>query len=59
MDNLEKRIEKIGLSEKETAVFIALLRAKEATVIKLAKMTNIKRTSIYHCLEELITKELL
>jgi len=58
MDNLEKRIEKIGLSEKETAVFIALLRAKEATVIKLAKMTNIKRTSIYHCLEELITKEL-
>lgn len=57
MENLEKRIEKLGLSEKEASVFIALLKIKEATVIQLAKMTNIKRTSIYHCLEELIKKE--
>lgn len=59
MENLEKRIEKIGLSEKETMVFVALLRAKEATVIQLAKITKIKRTSIYHCLEALINKELV
>ncbi|MCR4322734.1 MAG: hypothetical protein NUV61_01450 [Candidatus Azambacteria bacterium] len=59
MENIEGKIESLGLSEKEAMVYIALLKAKEATVIQLARVTGIKRTSIYHCLESLIEKGLI
>lgn len=54
MENIVRKIEGLGLSDKEAVVYLALLRAREATVIKLAKTTGIKRTTIYHCIEDLI-----
>lgn len=58
MENLQKNLEKLGFSEKETAVYTALLRFKLATVIQLAKAADLKRTTVYHVLEELISKGL-
>ncbi len=49
-------LEKIGFSEKEAKVYIALLSADSATANETAKKADINRTTCYDLLEVLIKK---
>ncbi len=55
---LEKYLQEIGLSDKEAAVYLALLAVDHASVLDLAKKTKINRTTIYFVLESLSKKGL-
>lgn len=59
MENIAKQLEIIGISGKDTEIYLELLRLREATVIQLSKQTKIKRTSVYYCLDSLIEKNLI
>lgn len=54
MEDLEEKLNGLGLSEKESDVYLAIVKDKITTVVKLARNTGIKRTSIYHVLGNLI-----
>lgn len=56
---LEKYLQNIGLSEKEAAVYIMLIQVDDASVIDIAKKTNINRTTVYIVLESLEKKGLV
>lgn len=49
----------IGFDEKTEQVYRALLSLQDATVFRIAKKTGIRRTSIYHTLEKLISMGLV
>lgn len=55
---LEKYLEEIGLSDKEAAIYLALLGFESATPSELAEKTGIKRTTVYVVLEQLSKKGL-
>lgn len=59
MLNIKNHLQQLGISDKEIDVYLAILKLKKATVIQLSDATKIKRTTIYHCLETLIHKELV
>jgi len=60
MSKIEKDLEKIvGLSEKEAKIFTALLSLGEASIIEIAKKAEIKRTTVYNLLPELINNGLI
>lgn len=46
-------LKQLGLNEKETKVYLALLELGSATVQEVADRAGVKRTSIYNFLEEL------
>ena len=51
MLNSGYKLQKIlGLSDKETAIYISLLELGQATVMDIAQKTGIKRTTVYHLL---------
>lgn len=56
---IEKTLENIGLSEKETKIYLALLELGAATVEALAKKTEIKRPTAYHIVGSLEEKGLV
>jgi sugar-specific transcriptional regulator TrmB len=58
-DKLAKALSQLALTEKEIAVYVALLAVKQASVQELARATGINRVSIYAALEELKGKGLL
>lgn len=49
----------IGLTEKEAEVYLASLSLGPSTILKVAKSTNIKRTTIYSVVESLKQKGLM
>jgi sugar-specific transcriptional regulator TrmB len=55
----EKELQDLGLNDKESAVYLALLSVDNDSVIDLAKKTNINRTTIYPILESLMAKGLV
>lgn len=55
----EKELQDLGLNDKESAVYLALLSVDNDSVIDLAKKTNINRTTIYPILESLMNKGLV
>jgi sugar-specific transcriptional regulator TrmB len=55
----EKDLQELGLNDKESAVYLALLSVDNDSVIDLSKKTNINRTTIYPVLESLMTKGLV
>ncbi len=59
MKNIKKQLENLGFSEKEADVYLAVLKLKEATILQLAKITNIKRTTVYHLIDGLAEKGLV
>ena len=59
MQKIIKHLEQLGISGKEVDVYFALLKLKSGTVLELAKSTGLKRTTIYHCLEDLMNKSLV
>jgi sugar-specific transcriptional regulator TrmB len=59
MEKIIQNLENLGISGKEVDAYLALLKLRSATVIQLAKTTGLKRTTVYHCLEDLISKGLV
>ena len=55
MEDLEQKLEKIGLSGKKAKIYLALLEVGEARVSEIAKKASLKRTTVYNILPELIT----
>lgn len=56
---LEKYLEEIGLSEKESIIYLALLQVDSESIQDLAKRTGINRTTVYPVLETLEKKGLV
>src|SRR5262245_34371544 len=55
----EKYLQDIGLTDKESGVYLALLQVDDASVLDLAKKTGIKRPTVYVTLESLAKKGLV
>ena len=55
----EKFLQKIGLSEKEAEIYVALLQYESTSISELAKKTKVNRTTIYPVLESLAKKGLV
>jgi sugar-specific transcriptional regulator TrmB len=56
---LEKYLEEIGLSQKESQIYLALLQVDSESIQDLAKRTGINRTTVYPVLETLEKKGLV
>jgi HTH-type transcriptional regulator, sugar sensing transcriptional regulator len=56
---LEKYLQDIGLSEKESVVYIALLAVDNSSVLDLSKKTKLNRSTAYVILESLAKKGLV
>ncbi len=55
----EQFLEEIGLSEKESKIYLALLQVDRDTIQDLANRTGVKRTTVYPVLETLQKKGLV
>ncbi len=55
----EKELQDLGLNDKESAVYLALLSVDNDSVVDLSKKTKINRTTIYPVLESLMGKGLV
>lgn len=53
---IEPALKEVGLSDKEIAVFIALLEYGKLSPARISSLTNIKRTTVYDVCEELVGK---
>lgn len=56
---LLKSLERLGLSDKEAAVYVTALELGKFSVLALSRKTNIKRPTCYLILDELIKKGLV
>lgn len=56
---LINELEKIGLNEKETKVYLALLELGEGSIQKLSTKSGVKRTTVYDILASLKEKGLI
>jgi HTH-type transcriptional regulator, sugar sensing transcriptional regulator len=54
--NIIQALKNIGLNEKEAKVYISLLQTGKATAYSVAKHSNIKKSTTYVVLEDLIDK---
>lgn len=59
MEFSQASLYKLGFSEKETAVYLALLKTGPAAASTLARLSKVKRTSIYDILNELLERNLI
>lgn len=60
MDNkITEILQKTGLSNKEIAVYLALLQLNTGSVLNIAKKANLKRPTCYLLLEDLLNKGLV
>lgn len=53
---IETLLTQLGFTEKETNVYLAILRAGKVTPGSLAIATHLKRTTVYHIIEELLKR---
>ena len=51
-----EKLQKIGLSKKESQIYLELAKLQEATANELAKKTSTQRTVVYNILQQLIEK---
>lgn len=56
---LNEILEKFGLTEKESIVYLAILQLGQSSVSDIAKKAQIKRTTIYRITDELIKNGLI
>lgn len=59
MVNLENEIKKLGLSDKEAKIYLALLEIGQALVAEIATHSGVNRATTYVILEELKSKGLI
>ncbi len=57
--DLQTGLQKVGLSEQESLVYLTCLRNPKMTPTKLSAITNIKRTSLYPILQQLLDKNFI
>lgn len=57
--DIAKALENMGLSEKESQVYISLLELGKANVARIAQTSKLKRPTVYILLEELRKKQLV
>ncbi len=53
-----KELEALGLSPKESEIYMALVKEGQTSANKLAKITDINRTVTYNTLQNLLKKAL-
>ena len=56
---VKKIFEELGFDEKETQVYLALLKIGETTATKISQETKIERTLVYYIIEKLINRGLI
>src|SRR6185436_4478949 len=56
---LKDKLAELGLSEKETAMYTALVEVGKASPARLARATGIKRPTVYAVGEDLLRKGLI
>ena len=56
---LEKRLEKLGLNEKEAKVYLAVLELGEGNIQDIADKSSVKRTTVYNMVASLKGKGLV
>jgi len=56
---LNEILEKFGLSEKESAVYLAILQLGQSSILEIAKKSELKRTTVYRLIDELIKRGLI
>jgi sugar-specific transcriptional regulator TrmB len=59
MGDIEKKLQSVGLSEQEARVFAAVARTPRASVSDLARISGVKRTSVYEYLDALLAAGLV
>lgn len=59
MDNLKEKLVRVGLTEKEAQVYLALLDSGKTTAYKLATKAGVKISTAYVILENLRKKDLV
>lgn len=59
MQNIIPLFQKLGISEKETIAYLACLRFDTASILDIARETQLKRPTCYVVLEELNKKQLV
>lgn len=59
MDDIRQKLQEIGFSEKEAAVYVALLQAGRSGVNKVATQAQVNRATTYSVLKSLIEKGLV
>lgn len=52
--NISKELKKQGLNEKQAEIYLAILELGRATTINISKKTNIKRTTVYDIILDLM-----
>lgn len=53
---IQSQLKNLGFTDKETTIYLALLRAGKASPSELAKLTGIQRTTVYSVAKELIKR---
>jgi predicted transcriptional regulator len=59
MTHIEKTLASIGLTDKEIAVYLALLRIGQGTGYEVTQESGLKKSTVYFTLEELRKKNLI
>lgn len=59
MNSLEKPLEKLGFSDKEAKIYLALLELGQGSVVDIAAKADLKRTTVYNFLPEMLRKGLV
>ncbi|MCB0325821.1 MAG: helix-turn-helix domain-containing protein, partial [Bdellovibrionales bacterium] len=54
MNDLETVLSEVGLSEKESSVYLALLQLGRSSVTPISARSGVKRTSIYNFIDRLV-----
>ncbi|MCB9808907.1 hypothetical protein H6776_00720 [Candidatus Nomurabacteria bacterium] len=52
---LEQKLKKLGLNEKEVKIYLTILEQEKISAHRIAKLTNINRTTVYSVLKGLIS----
>ncbi len=58
MNDLIEKLQKLGLSKRESEIYIALLKKKEFTAPEIGKITSVSRNKSYEILQSLVKKNL-
>lgn len=58
MNDLIEKLQKLGLSKRESELYIALLTKKEFTAPEIGKITSVSRNKSYEVLQSLVKKKL-
>ncbi|MDD3531503.1 MAG: helix-turn-helix domain-containing protein [Candidatus Pacebacteria bacterium] len=59
MEDMVKKLQKLGFKDKEADVYLAVLQLGEATVSDIAREAKMKRTTVYEYLDTLLTEGLV